>query len=177
MGREIRRVPSNWEHPKYGDATYYPTDKSNKKDQYHPLYDEDYFVRAEQWIKESAEWQEGIHKSQIQGYGKDTKYFWDYEGPPPDLEYYRCLEHKTLFDGPADSYQIYETVSEGTPVSPKFTSLEDMISWLINEGYTKESATAFTESGYVPSMIVINNPGEPVKILIGIESAGSEKEE
>jgi hypothetical protein len=37
----------------------------------------------------------------------------------------------------ADAYQVYETVSEGTPVSPVFDTLQAAIAWMAQE--TKES--------------------------------------
>lgn len=74
-------------------------------------------------------------------------------------------------------YQIYETVTNGTPVSPVFETKEEMIEWMVSpidmksrytylssndghvtsmQGATREVAEAFVKSEWAPS-IVINN--------------------
>ena len=39
MDREIRRVPENWEHPKYNSKHFYPDmhQSDSRYDRYHPL--------------------------------------------------------------------------------------------------------------------------------------------
>ena len=76
----------------------------------------------------------------------------------------------TAFDAPADHFQIYQTVSEGTPVSPVFASKEEMIEWMIApidrsseynrgqdwrcmQGMTRKQAEAFCEDESAVSMI------------------------
>ena len=49
MGREIRKVPPNWEHPKRADGTYYPMLDA--------VYKEAVIARE----KEYQQWQEGTH--------------------------------------------------------------------------------------------------------------------
>jgi hypothetical protein len=49
-------------------------------------------------------------------------------------------------------FQIYETVSEGTPVSPVFDTLGDMEDWLVNmKYYSPEEAKEFCKQGWTPS--------------------------
>jgi len=55
-----------------------------------------------------------------------------------------------------EGYQVWETVSEGSPVSPVFESKEKMVEWLISEGYSKTAAENFVKSEWVPSMIMTN---------------------
>lgn len=50
-----------------------------------------------------------------------------------------------------DGYQIWSTVSEGTPISPVFQNKESLIQWLVKGGTSIESARAFVESGWVPT--------------------------
>ncbi|HEU5117557.1 MAG TPA: hypothetical protein VFT74_13010, partial [Isosphaeraceae bacterium] len=43
--------------------------------------------------------------------------------------------------------QIYEDVSEGTPVSPVLGSLADVRAWLIGQGVAFEAADSFLREG------------------------------
>jgi hypothetical protein len=57
MGREVRRVPADWQHPKAwnsyrGEATYVPLYASNHGGGYEKL--------AAEWDEEYAKWQEGL---------------------------------------------------------------------------------------------------------------------
>lgn len=163
MGREIRRVPIGWEHPRGGNSSY------------RPLYDRDYDAEAAEWLEGCRQWEEWRHPDQLEGRGKASKYYWEYYGPPPDEEYYRCAANGTEFRGPPDGCQVYETVTEGTPVSPVFASPEEMVEWLVapggrDQGYPREAAEAFAKGGWAPSMVVVNRPGSPSQILSGIES-------
>lgn len=51
-------------------------------------------------------------------------------------------------------YQLWENVSEGSPISPVFPTRETFIAYLVGEGYTQKAAEGFTESGWAPSMVV-----------------------
>ena len=66
--------------------------------------------------------------------------------------YFLSDEDKTCF-------QIYENVSEGTPVSPVFESLEQLISWLEVQGNKKEVLSQFLEMGHYPSLVINWNSG------------------
>ena len=134
MGREIRRVPPNWEHPR---------DRSGK---YKPLYDEEYDTAAEEWFDAFLKWENGEDPNREK---YKTHYYWDWASGPPNKKYYR----PAFIDEPTH-YQIYETVSEGTPTSPIFATLNEMKDWLIREGYSETAAATFAEYGYAPSMVV-----------------------
>jgi len=135
MGREIRRVPETWEHPKDEDG-------------YLPMFDKDYDTACQEWIEEFNLWQKGEHPDQKQ-YNDTSKYYWDWDGMPPNCDYYR----EPFSDEPTH-YQIYETVSEGTPVSPVFETLDELANWLIKQGYSQQAARNFAKGGWAPSMIV-----------------------
>ena len=132
MGREIRRVPLGWEHP-----------RDERTGRYRPLFDKDYESAAREWIAELIQWEAGTHKAQPDAF---SIYYWEYAGNPPDEDYCR-----PKFDAEQTCYQIYETVSEGTPVSPVFESLDAMIAWLVNEGYSQTAAERFAQSGWAMS--------------------------
>lgn len=136
MGREIRRVPAGWNHPK------------DSAGQYKPLYDKTYKEAADEWMAEFAAWHAGTsedakkHKSEI-------PYYWDWGGNPPDRNYYR-----PDFGAEATHYQVYQTVSEGTPTSPVFASLDEMRVWLLAGGHSERAADAFIKCEWAPSMIM-----------------------
>lgn len=174
MGREIRRVPKNWEHPQYEQCPHWggleqahmgswmkPTDYRWGKC-YHPLYDKDYETAAQDWVAGFDLWRDGKHPDQADY----CKYFWEYSYPPRE-DYYR-----PSFTEPADCYQIYETVSEGTPDSPIFETLEEMAEYLTGQGYSEGAAHAFIRDGWVSSAVsYVPDDGSPVQTWMGIESA------
>ena len=149
MGREIRRVPANWEHPKqerYGD------------DRYQPMHDERFEDAVKEWKDGFAAWERGERPSY---YTREEECeFWEYEGDPPEREYYRPYT-----DEEATWWQVYETVSEGTPVSPPFATPDELIEYLATRGdfwdqkrgdgpWNRAAAERFVKSGWAPSMIV-----------------------
>lgn len=83
-----------------------------------------------------------------------------------------CKGHGTIWDSPenkkraeewerqepptGEGWQVWETVSEGSPVSPVFVLPEDLVSYLVEEEhYTLPAATAFVkDGGWVPSAVI-----------------------
>lgn len=160
MSREIRRVPKGWEHPR------------NEKGQYIAMFDEDYDSAAEEWTLSFSLWAKGEHKDQLKdsGAGKKYKHYWDWAGEPPDKESYR-----PRFVDPADHFQIYETVSEGTPISPVFENKTEIISWLVGKGYSEIAAKKFAEYEYAPTMMAIPGRGLVMNIHALDDSVKEEK--
>lgn len=149
MGREIRRVPKGWQHP---------MDRSGV---YRPLYDVDYDTAAKEWLENLMVWERDEEWKEAE----DCRHYWDWDGPPPVDSYYR-----PKFEEDPTHYQIYETVSEGTPVSPVFETLNEMTEWLVEQGYSSAAAQNFAEAGWAPSMLV-TIPGS--QILNDIEACES----
>jgi hypothetical protein len=50
-------------------------------------------------------------------------------------------------------YQIYENVTEGTPQSPIFASVEELQAWLEAQGWDKARCAYLLEHGHAPSFI------------------------
>ena len=181
MGREVRRVPPNWQHP--------VGVRANGRTGYMPMFDRS-------WDEEVREWKEGFLKweSGLRPVYRDGRYdwqpkdeweyadtyadrpdleWWGYHGDPPDdRDMYRPYT-----DAEATAYQVYETVSEGTPVSPVFADRESLIEWLVNDGsgmgvggrthrMSRQAAEAFAGGAYAPSMIVTPEHG----VQSGVES-------
>ena len=176
MGREIRRVPPNWEHPRYtaDDAPY-----KQHVGEYRPCYDDSYEHARDEWIRGFDLWRAGKHEEQIanpdacwvKGYD-----WWEYDSPPDRTSYRPAFTEEPTW------FQVYETVSEGTPVTPAFATTEELIDYLCTRGDfwcqnrrerppTREAAEAFVKSGWVPSMIVVNNKSGKVTIKEGIDAA------
>lgn len=156
MGREIRKVPANWEHPK---------DRYGK---YQPLYDKRFEDVAKDWKNGFQKWENGEFPEYASEESR-KKEFWEYEGRPPDREYYR-----TYSDAEQVWFQLYETVSEGTPLTPPFATEQELIDYLVENGDfwyqssikegrydsmhakkpTREQAEALVKEGWAPSMVV-----------------------
>jgi hypothetical protein len=60
-----------------------------------------------------------------------------------------------------DGWQLWETVSEGSPISPVFASAEELSAWMQTPAYehggplTKDQADSFVKAGWAPSMISV----------------------
>lgn len=138
MGREIRRVPENWEHPK---RKRFDFRTGQEVESYRPMHDQDYESALSEWLKEYKLWKAGQHPSQTKYPDFANQAYWEYAGGPSDPEYYRpAWSPKEM-----THYQIYETVSEGTPVSPIFKDKADLVQWLIDQGYSEQAASGFAE--------------------------------
>lgn len=66
-----------------------------------------------------------------------------------------------------EGYQVWETVSEGSPISPVFKTPEECVAWLVRQGYSKTAAENFVKMGWVPSMVMTGG-----KLYTNIEAAG-----
>ena len=139
MGREIRRVPEGWEHPKDANGHY------------QPLYDATYLARLK-----------NIVRHELPYYLRHPRHLRELFECLPDRAYCRPGWRK----GEATHYQIYENVSDGTPVSPVFATLGNLRTWLIDEGYSYKAIENFVKYGYALSMVMSQG-----KIAMGIHSA------
>lgn len=132
MGREIRRVPPNWEHPK------------DENGHHRPLFDRTYDQAL-------ADWQE-------------------HDDADPDYKPNPAHYRPAFAEGEATHYQVYEDVTEGTPVSPVFATLSEVEQWLIKQGHSPEAARAFCKSGWAPSFVMFSKPSSERVLLPGIDA-------
>ena len=168
MGREIRRVAPGWQHPTYKEVSD-GMESMLHANSFHPIYNEEYDQAAAEWLEGCLKWSEGKHEDQGRDDGFNRpKHYWDWHGMPPDKSYYR---HGKWSFKPEDAtaFQIYETVSEGTPVSPVFETKDAMRIWLIEQGHSESSADGFINAEWAPSMIV-----GPNGIRMGIDAMGGD---
>lgn len=107
MGRELRRVPANWEHPKKRDGSY------------QPMFNRYYGDELKDWLNQNEQWEKGVHPDLIEDpqLKEEYPFFAMYHGDPPSIDYYQT---KIYDDEDLTHIQLYETTSEGTPASPVF---------------------------------------------------------
>jgi putative sterol carrier protein len=143
MGREVRRVPADWQHP------------TMKTGNYIPLYGSSFSERLKDWEEGNAKWNEGLRKDWSTGEWKpvEAEYrdqsFADWDGDRPKAEDY-------MPDWPVEErthYQMYEDTTEGTPISPVMASPEQLARWLVDNN---ASAFAVMTASYEAWLRVFN---------------------
>lgn len=152
MGREVRRVPADWQHPT--DGRY-----KNGAIRYVPMFDKSHAEALRLYIEEDLPaWIEGERLWRVEGkvkhhdgrvqkvseliaeYRNDASRahrapdvpdheWWGGDIPsPPNPKHY-------MPDWPAEQrthYMMYEDTSEGTPISPAFATPEELARWLVD---------------------------------------------
>lgn len=150
MGRAIRRVPPDWEHPKYHHDWKGRTG-------YIPLFDQDYPSVCEDWLQRVLRWERGEDedRASLEADLGRRAYYWEWDDGSPAAESYRA---RSWTPEEATHYQVYETVSEGTPITPVFASLRELVEHLVAHGtdwdqrrgeggWDRAAAEAFARSG------------------------------
>lgn len=113
MGRQLRKVAANWQHPK------------NKNGNYIPLLDGKFSERLAKWEEENAQWEKGFRDDWSGGWKQReadelNMTFAEWDGEKPVKEDY-MPEWK---DEELTHIQLYENTSEGTPISPVYLATE-----------------------------------------------------
>lgn len=169
MGREIRRVPANWEHPITRD--------SYGRDRKQPMHNWDFTERFAQWLADFDRIRAGnLNDIERECYPLGLAEWLQDEGLPPNPAYYRPWKAEE-----ATWYQVWETVSEGTPVSPAFETQEELIEYLAANGdewdqkrgdkpWGRQMAERFvTGPGWAPSFAMVDN-----RLMSGVEAVTQE---
>lgn len=158
MGREVRKVPANWNHPKI--------DRHGRTD-FQPMHDEHFDAKFAEWLADFDRIRAGnLTDLEIECYPRGLADWLNDEGLPPDPTYYRPWR-----DEDATWVQVWETVSEGTPVTPPFATPEELIDYLATKGdfwdqkrgdgpWDRAAAESFVKRGWAPSMILNTATGE-----------------
>jgi hypothetical protein len=135
MGRELRRVPLDYEHP---------TDREGRD--LHPMFDEVYSDVLAEYEREKALWEKGEHEDQregglaVSGARRTATGTWeDWAGDPPDPAYYR----QESWEGRELGIQLWENTTEGTPLSPVFADTDVGLRALA--AWAAENATTFAD--------------------------------
>lgn len=134
MGRELRKVPANWEHPKKSDGKWQPMFKSY------------YLDELNEWLESHNKWLDGTH-SDLTGRPelKDKYPFYAmWGGDPPDVNYHQT---KRYSEEELTHIQLYESTSEGTPLSPVFpaSQFDALCEWAAENATTFASFKATKE--------------------------------
>lgn len=60
------------------------------------------------------------------------------------------------YDPPVgEGYQLWEDVTEGSPISPVFSTEDEFVSYLVEQGYSEKAAREFVRIGWTPSMAFV----------------------
>lgn len=140
------------------------------------MFDSRFEDAAREWKEDFARWEAGARPSCAED---ETGEYWEWQGPP-DRDFYRPWT-----DEEATWFQVWETVSEGTPVSPPFATQEELIEYLVANGdfwdqsrrargvfmecgpWPREAAEAFVRRGSAPSLVV-----DEKGVRTGVQSLG-----
>lgn len=166
MGREVRRVPADWQHPKI--------EKPNYRDccvetSYQPMFDRPFKSAMEEWYAAWQAWERGERPDYCTGDSAKLQY-WEWDNPPPDPAYFR----PDWPEAERTHLMMYEDTSEGTPISPAFATPEELARWLADNGASSfGSSTASYEDwlviargGWAPDMVYTPETG----LIAGIET-------
>lgn len=168
MGREIRMVPPNWEHPRFtkDDAPW-----NRHVGAYKPLYRPGFDEEFANWLADFDRVRRGdLNEFERKWYARGlADWLAEERAPDPGMYANYTAEEATWF-------QVYETVSEGTPVSPPFATKAELIDYLVTHGdfwdqkrgepaWDRKAAESFVKDEWAPSMTVsaagIETPGHP----------------
>jgi hypothetical protein len=124
MGRQVRRVPPNWEHPRGVGGTGF-----------RPLMAGPFSERLSEWDEEAAQWERGLMRSYREGLAWESKgdrdyTYAEYAGERPVATDYMPEWPEDV----ATHLMMYEDTSEGTPISPPFATPEQLAHWLTDNG-------------------------------------------
>lgn len=152
MGREVRRVPKDWQHPR------------DDREQYTPLH-EGYADAARRWDDECASWCRGerpdyFDHSQADEFPSTPRGYalWNGRRPSPD-------EHMPDWpDSERTHLQMYECTTEGTPISPVMETPEQLARWLTDNG---ASIFGGDTTDYETWLHISRGAGTCVGIMIG----------
>ena len=135
MGREVRRVPENWEHPKDAQGRYISLS-------------EDYNRRREEWDEGKEKWEQGLRDDWMGGWKEISEEdrelsYEEWSGERPEAKDYM----PEWSESEKTHLQMYETCSEGSPISPVMATPEELAHWLAdNEASAFGGMTASYEA-------------------------------
>jgi hypothetical protein len=202
VGREVRKVPANWQHPKYtADNAPFPTAVGR----YIPMLDKSHAVALHEWRTEHLpKWMAGLQlwrkEKKVRRHSDET---WTIEeaiadaarngraprGRPPYTWWAgECPDQPKpehyMPDWPEAErthFMMYEDTSEGTPISPAFETPEKLAQWLVDnkasafggETATYEGWLRVARGGYACSAVSVG--GNLVNAVDGLTDIENQK--
>jgi hypothetical protein len=143
MGREVRMVPADWDHPRY-TADNAPFSRAVGR--HIPMLGGSYDDAAAEFMEKANA--EGLEAAV------------DYYGEPPKRDGYM----PSWPDEQRTHFMMYEDTSEGTPISPAFETPEDLARWLADTG---ASSFAGQTASYEAWLRIANGGFAPSAVLVG----------
>ena len=145
MGREVRPVALDWEHPRE-PGTY-----SDGTPRFVPLFSREDLRHRLEWRAEHPDDED--------------------EQEPVDLSEYM----PEIPEGTPYGWCFYETVTEGTPVSPVFATKDELAAWLSSpeagrDRMPPDFAAKFVAQGWAPTFVSTPETG----FIRGTEWAGKQ---
>lgn len=170
MGREVRRVRKDWVHPR--DSRGNPI----------PLHNQSFSEALAEWEESRDRWDRGFVRTWSDDEPWRTRR--DDDGDFNGWYGSRPVPEEYMPDWPEEErthLQLYENVSEGTPISPPMPDEESLAHWLADNGANAnagetasyESWLAMIRQGWSVSMVGL--PGG--KLVSGVEFAGMRSKE
>lgn len=155
MSREVRRVPADWVHPR------------NNRGRYVPLHGGSFKTKLADWLEGERMWNSGLvwdYKNQDwRPKPAEYTFTWeDWDGEIPDATEY-------MPDWPESErthYQMYETTTEGKPISPVFATPEELAHWLADNH--ANSFCDMTET-YETWLSMIVGPGYSMASMVMVD--------
>lgn len=159
MGREVRMIPADWQHPKDARGNYIP------------LLDGSYAESAAQYAEEKAKWERGDFPDYASAESRAMSYEEWNGSAPVETDYMPAFA-----EGTATHLCMYENTSEGTPISPAFKTPEELARWLADTGASAfasqtasyESWLAACKQGWAISAVITPETG----LISGVEFNG-----
>lgn len=142
MGREVRRVPANWEHPKKENGEYIP------------LLGGNFAERLAQWEEGKRKWDEGFRET----WGDGEKWIPrtpDENGTYEDWDGERPVESEYMPQWPEAEkthLQMYQNTSEGTPISPVMETPEELARWLVDNNASAFGGQTASYEGWLSTI-------------------------
>lgn len=172
MGREVRHVPADWEHPSTPRGMVPLRDGFTKRHAY--------------WKKMKEAWDQGLMEDFSVGrdirdkecdagvdYYDRTRFFKPREGKYATMTFEewdgrepRAEDH--MPDWPAEErthLQMYETCTEGTPISPVMATAEELADWLAANGASAFARMTATREQWLA--VIRDDIGAPSMVIAG----------
>lgn len=131
MGREVRKVPEGWEHPKRPDGRFIP------------LFD-GYSESCKYWDEKADKWNCGEFPEWADEEDRKQSYT-EWEGERPSQDDYM----PDFPESECTHFMMYENTSEGTPISPAFETPEQLARWLADNGASAFGSQTASYEGWL----------------------------